>query len=154
MRLPEQAQIRCWYAPRNIAPGAIWAQSISGAIENAGLVLLILSAQSAKSVQVMKEVSLARGAGRPLVVLSAAKADVSALWDDVGDGEWLEAIGRPFYRSMDALHKMVCAKLGRPYQKVRRSLWGAAGQREFREDVFQKTQGIRNRALGIACLFI
>ncbi|MGN1107368.1 MAG: toll/interleukin-1 receptor domain-containing protein, partial [Huintestinicola sp.] len=48
----EENGFSCWIAPRDILPGSDWASSISKAIFDASMVLLIYSRNSAESDQV------------------------------------------------------------------------------------------------------
>lgn len=55
----EEDGIRCWIAPRDIAPGDNWAGSIASAIPESSVLVLIFSASANKSKQVVREVELA-----------------------------------------------------------------------------------------------
>jgi hypothetical protein len=55
----EAEKIKCWIAPRDITPGANWAHSIASAIPECKIFLLIFSAHSNISDQVLREVELA-----------------------------------------------------------------------------------------------
>jgi TIR domain len=55
----EREGIRCWIAPRDIAPSADWAAEIIDAISAASLMILIFSASSNDSAQVRREVERA-----------------------------------------------------------------------------------------------
>ena len=55
----EIKNIRCWYAPRDIKPGANWAESITDAIQQCNIFLLIFSSNSNQSTHVLDEVSYA-----------------------------------------------------------------------------------------------
>ena len=55
----EAAGAPCWIAPRDIPPGAEWADAIMAGIAEASLVLLIHSAASAASQMVRREVNVA-----------------------------------------------------------------------------------------------
>ena len=41
----EQEGIRCWYAPRDIVPGADWAESIIRSIESVKVMIIIFDQQ-------------------------------------------------------------------------------------------------------------
>ncbi|HLY57683.1 MAG TPA: TIR domain-containing protein, partial [Stellaceae bacterium] len=66
-RAIEAAGLDCWIAPRDIAPGEDWGESIVGAIDGAAAMVLVLSAYSGASPQVRREVELAVSRGRPLI---------------------------------------------------------------------------------------
>lgn len=55
----EQAQIRCWIAPRDILPGESWGGSIIDAIEASQVMVIVFSSHSNDSKQVMREVERA-----------------------------------------------------------------------------------------------
>ena len=55
----EQSGAACWMAPRDILPGSHWAASITQAIRNARVLLLMFSTSANDSVQVLREVDLA-----------------------------------------------------------------------------------------------
>ena len=61
--------LRCWYAPRDILPGADWADSIIKAIDGAKVMILIFTADSNVSKQVLREVDYAVHAGVTVVPL-------------------------------------------------------------------------------------
>src|SRR5437763_5382449 len=55
----EAEGVACWIAPRNIAIGETWASAIGGAINDCRIMVLILSARSAASKDVAREVNSA-----------------------------------------------------------------------------------------------
>lgn len=55
----EASGVRCWIAPRDIAPGADWAAEIIRAIGSARIMVLVFSACSNGSPQVRREVERA-----------------------------------------------------------------------------------------------
>ena len=55
----EEDGIRCWIAPRDIAVGANWAESIVSAITASTVLVLIFSSHADKSKQVIREVEMA-----------------------------------------------------------------------------------------------
>lgn len=55
----EEDGTRCWIAPRDIAPGANWAESIVNAISASTVLVLIFSSHADKSKQVIREVEMA-----------------------------------------------------------------------------------------------
>lgn len=64
----ERAGPRCWIAHRDIPPGVpSWAEPIVTAIANSRLVLVLLTAHSIPSVEVMREVTLAADEKIPLL---------------------------------------------------------------------------------------
>lgn len=59
----EQSGLRCWYAPRDIEPGADWAGSIVEAVGASRVMVLIFTPHSNASAQVLREVDCAVAAG-------------------------------------------------------------------------------------------
>ena len=55
----ESEDIRCWIAPRDVQPGRSFAGEITRAIQRSKVMLLIFSAHSNTSEQVLREVQLA-----------------------------------------------------------------------------------------------
>jgi len=65
----ESRQIGCWIAPRDVLPGVQWAESIVDAIDSSRAIVLVLSANSNISPQVIREVGRAAGKGIPIIPL-------------------------------------------------------------------------------------
>jgi TIR domain len=63
----EDAGIKCWIAPKNVAAGSIWAASIAEAINNVKVMVVIISDKSNKSKYVLSEVTLAFRRGITIV---------------------------------------------------------------------------------------
>lgn len=55
----EARHIRCWIAPRDVPPGAEWAEAILNAINESRVMVLVFSAHSNKSEYVLREVHAA-----------------------------------------------------------------------------------------------
>ena len=55
----ENIGIRCWIAPRDVQPGLSFAGEITRAIEHSKVMVLIFSAHSNTSAQILREVQLA-----------------------------------------------------------------------------------------------
>lgn len=63
----ESAGIRCWIAPRDIEPGAIWAQAIMAGITECRLLVVVFSANANRSPHVINEVDAAVRKGAIIV---------------------------------------------------------------------------------------
>ncbi|MCB1078577.1 MAG: toll/interleukin-1 receptor domain-containing protein [Verrucomicrobiae bacterium] len=63
----EKKGIACWLAPRNITPGAQWSEEIKEAIGASRIVLLILSACSVGSQNVLREIEIANRNQLPIL---------------------------------------------------------------------------------------
>jgi len=55
----EAAGVRCWIAPRDIAPGEDWPRAIANAISQCHVMVLIFSANANSSDQISRELSVA-----------------------------------------------------------------------------------------------
>ena len=49
----EGENIYCWYAPRDVAPGADWADSVTKAIQDSSMMVLVFSEQANRSQRVI-----------------------------------------------------------------------------------------------------
>lgn len=110
----EQAEVRCWIAPRDILPGANWSESIIGGINECKVLVLILTADSNTSQQVLQEVE--RAVHKGLTVLPFRVADVPispSLELFIGARHWLDAMTRPMDQSLGELAEAVLRVLGR-----------------------------------------
>ncbi len=65
----EAAGIRCWIAPRDVAPGADWAASIVDAIDHCRAMVLIFSSSANGSRQIQREVQHAFEQEVPVIPL-------------------------------------------------------------------------------------
>jgi TIR domain len=63
----ESAEIRCWIAPRDVQPGLPFAGQITRAIHASKVMILIFSADSNNSEQIVREVELAANARLPII---------------------------------------------------------------------------------------
>src|SRR5581483_7656777 len=65
----ESKGIRCWIAPRDIAPGSDWGEVIVDAIHASRAVVLVFSENANLSNQIKREVERAVNAGLPVIPL-------------------------------------------------------------------------------------
>lgn len=70
----ENSRIRCWVAPRDILPGKEWGEAIVEAIGNSKVMVLIFSASSNRSQQVLREVE--RAVNKNVVIVPFRIEDV------------------------------------------------------------------------------
>lgn len=63
----EAAGVRCWIAPRDIEPGAIWAQAIMEGIVGCRVMVVVFSANANRSAHVINEVDAAVRKGAIIV---------------------------------------------------------------------------------------
>src|SRR4030095_3949430 len=63
----ESAAIRCWIAPRDVQPGRPFAGQITRALHESKAMVLIFSADSNNSEQILRELELAANARLPFI---------------------------------------------------------------------------------------
>jgi len=110
----EQAGIRCWIAPRDVQPGRSFAGEITRAIQQGEAMVLIFSAHSNTSEQVLREVQLAVEA--KLHILQFRIEEV-LLNDDLkyylSTPHWLDALTPPLENHLDRLAGSLKVLLGK-----------------------------------------
>ena len=92
----ENVQVRCWIAPRDIAPGADYAEVIDEAIDGAMVFVLLFSKRSQLSVWCKKETNLAVSRGK--VILPIRLEDITpegAMCLYLSDKHWIDAMPNP-----------------------------------------------------------
>ncbi len=100
----ERSSIACWIAPRDVTPGAFYADEIVHAIDAAKAVVLILSKNAADSPHVLREVEHAASKRHPVVSLRVDQAPLPAgLGYFLNTSQWLDASGEDIARSMPKL---------------------------------------------------
>jgi hypothetical protein len=110
----EQRAIRCWIAPRDIVPGVPWAESIIDAIEGSGVMLLIFSEASNKSVQVQREVERAVHKDVPLVPVRIENVMPTRTMEYfISSQHWFDAIQTPIEQHLERMAHAVKAHLAR-----------------------------------------
>jgi TolB-like protein len=91
----EKQGIKCWIAPRDVTPGAHYADSIILAISGAKALVLVLSDSALQSKHVGKEIERASSKGRPIIALRMGTSPLppafeyflsESQWIDVGIG--------------------------------------------------------------------
>lgn len=65
----EQNEISCWIAPRDIPFGNVWSSEIADAIRGSRLMIFIYSDNSNKSMQVLREITLAEQNGVRIIAV-------------------------------------------------------------------------------------
>jgi adenylate cyclase len=100
----ERGGVACWIAPRDVTPGAFYADEIVHAIDAAKAIVLILSQNAADSQHVLREVERAASKRRPVVSLRVDQAQLPAgLEYFLNTSQWLDASGRDIARSIPKL---------------------------------------------------
>jgi TolB-like protein/tetratricopeptide (TPR) repeat protein len=94
----EAAGSRCWMAPRDVKPGAQYADAIVRAINEAQAVVLVLSAGAVASSHVSREVERAASKRKQIIAFRLDGATLNpALEYFLGESQWIDvpAIGMP-----------------------------------------------------------
>jgi TolB-like protein len=92
----ERDGMKCWIAPRDVTPGAFYADAIVHAIDASSTVVLITSKSAAASPHILREIERASSKRHPLISLRIDRAPLPAgleyflntsQWLDGSDGE-------------------------------------------------------------------
>ena len=112
----ENRGIRCWYAPRDIGAGTDWGESITHAISDSTLMLLIFSENSNKSKRVLDEIYYSISEGKTILPFRIEKLDPSGAmrlhlssrhWLDAYDPSWELHINKLIDTALSILEKEV-----------------------------------------------
>ena len=104
----EQDNCRCWYAPRDIAPGADWAASIIEAIESTKVMVLVFTDFSNASRQVLREINNAVRTGAVIVPFRLTDSSPSGgMQYYLSTVHWLDAMDEPLEDSIAQLSELV-----------------------------------------------
>jgi TolB-like protein len=94
----ERQGIRCWIAPRDITPGLQYADEIVGAINEAKVVVLVLSEHAVASPHVGKEIERASSKRRRVIALRTDAAVLTRSFEYfLSESQWIDvaALGMP-----------------------------------------------------------
>lgn len=117
----ESNGLRCWYAPRDIRPGADWAESIIKAIEETRIMVLVFTDHSNISQQVLREVNNAVSSGVTIVPFKLTEEEpVAGMKYYLSTVHWLDAMNSELSAAIGELYEL-CRVLndqlsGRPVQ--------------------------------------
>lgn len=121
----ESHGVRCWMAPRNVLPGADYAQAIVGAISASKAMVLIFSADANESPHVQREVE--RAVARKVALVPVRIEDVTpgpGFEYYLSTSQWLDAPG-PIEPHLDRLTEVVRARLAGALEEAEGSTAGA-----------------------------
>ena len=97
-------RIRCWIAPRDVTPGASWAESIIDALDESKIMVLIFSSNANASMQIEREVERAVHKGINIVPLRIEDTvPTKTLEYFISAPHWLDAITVPLAQHIDKL---------------------------------------------------
>lgn len=74
VRSLEAGHLRCWIAPRDIAPGQSWMGAIVKGIVDSGLMVVLVSRSSVASRNVLREMTIADDEQVPLIHITLSNA--------------------------------------------------------------------------------
>jgi len=104
----EDAGLGCWMAPRDIPPGATWAEAIVDGVEDSRSMVVVFSSGSNESSHVMREVERAVAKRLPLIPFRVEDCHpVRALEYFLSAQQWLNAFPGPSEEHLIALVQAV-----------------------------------------------
>jgi len=108
----EQRGHTCWIAPRDIRPGATWADAIAAAISESRTFLIVVSRHTSKSIHVAREVERADRTRKPMIPVFLEEVETDgALGYYLNSLQWLVAYPGPIADKAETIHAAVRAAL-------------------------------------------
>ena len=87
----ERRGLKCWIAPRDVTPGALYADEIIRSINGAKVLVIVLSGSAVASPHVGKEVERASSKRRPIIALRTdATPLTTALEYFLSESQWID----------------------------------------------------------------
>jgi hypothetical protein len=124
-------RIRCWIAPRDVTPGASWAESIIDALDGSKIMVLIFSSNANASAQIEREVERAVHKGINIIPLRIEDTmPTKTLEYFISAPHWLDALSAPLESHINKLAASVKALLAKrlyAHAAVRRADDAAGG---------------------------
>ncbi|MGH9027891.1 MAG: toll/interleukin-1 receptor domain-containing protein, partial [Acidimicrobiia bacterium] len=100
----ERHNVRCWIAPRDVAPGADYAAAIVDAIREAKVLVLVFSSHANDSPHVRREVERAVSHGIAILPLRIEEVLPSPTLEYfISDSHWLDALTPPVEAHLENL---------------------------------------------------
>ncbi len=113
-QLESMHRIRCWIAPRDVTPGASWAESIIDALDGSKVMVLIFSSKANASMQIEREVERAVHKGINIIPLRIENTvPTKTLEYFISSPHWLDAISVPLEQHINKLASSVKALLSK-----------------------------------------
>lgn len=104
----ENKEIRCWFAPRDVIPGTSWGDAIVDAIEASQTMVVILSQNSNRSRQVIREVERAVDSGVVIIPFRIDHIDpTGAMALFLSTEHWLDALTPPLEKHIERLGRTI-----------------------------------------------
>jgi TolB-like protein/Tfp pilus assembly protein PilF len=109
----ERQGFKCWIAPRDVTPGALYADEIVRSINAAKVLVLVLSESAIASPHVGKEIERASSKRRPIITLKMDAAPLTpALEYFLSESQWVELGARGTEAAFAKLVEAVRLHLG------------------------------------------
>jgi hypothetical protein len=87
----EHAGLSCWIAPRDVEPGALYADEIVRAINESRVVVLVLSGHAVASAHVGKELERASSKNRRIIALRTDATPLTRAFEYfLSESQWIE----------------------------------------------------------------
>ncbi len=136
----EEAGIRCWIAPRNIRPGADYADCIDAAINSCKVFVLVFSETAQLSKWVKAELNIAFDGNKAIIPFRIDPTSLSgAMRLILNDKHWLDAFPQPSAKFAE-LTRVVSGILSSPSEYTSESVsYIAGGQSSESSSSFGKT---------------
>jgi len=117
-RTLEKQGIRCWIAPRDVLPGTLYGEVLINAINTSRIVILILSANSNQSPQVIREVERAGSKGITIIPFRIEDVPLSKSMEFfISTHHWMDALSSPLDVHLARLVGTVKELLASPEQR-------------------------------------
>ncbi len=114
----EKDGCRCWYAPRDILPGADWAASIMEAIEHAKALVVVYTDDAIGSPQVLREINNAVRCGAVIIPFRLTKTEPSAgMLYYLSGTHWLDAVNGELQENLQRLSDLTRAVIPESFAK-------------------------------------
>lgn len=108
----ESSGVRCWIAPRDVAPGVEWGAAIIEAIEGSRVMVLIFSLKANNSKHVHREVHRAFAKNLTVIPIRVENAKPSGTLEYyLGSVHWLDAMTPPLEQHLETVARQVKALL-------------------------------------------
>src|SRR5690242_2182091 len=108
----EKAGHGCWIAPRNIEPGADYPTAILNGVEQARVVVVIISEAAVASPHILTEIGHAFGEKKPIIPFRLSDAKLPPNFDYfLSMSQWLEATDGCSSENLTRLNEAVAQAL-------------------------------------------
>lgn len=108
----ESSGVRCWIAPRDVAPGVEWGAAIIEALEGSRVMVLIFSLKANNSKHVHREVHRAFAKNLTVIPIRVENAKPTGTLEYyLGSVHWLDAMTPPLEKHLETVAKQVKALL-------------------------------------------